>query len=107
MKKCKAFYIGEKGQMLSKHVHGHRSICMVVNSDLLVPIHTQSHQLPFQAFCSVLVIHKLPEAIPNHVHRQYEMAYHLSLKPTNSLESTFDSPKPGLIYPITTLTKIF
>ena len=44
-KKCEAFYIGETGQMLSKRVNGHRSTCMVANSDL--PIHTQSHQLPF------------------------------------------------------------
>ena len=61
-KKCKAFYIGATGQMLSKRVNRHRSTCMVVNSDLPVPIHTQSHQLPFQECWSVHIIHKLPNA---------------------------------------------
>ena len=63
-KKCNAFYIGEMGHMFSKHVNGHRSTCMIMNSDLLVPIHTQSHQLPFQECWSVLVIHKLPDTTP-------------------------------------------
>ena len=30
-KKCEAFYIGETGQILSKCVNGHRSICTVAN----------------------------------------------------------------------------
>ena len=45
----KAFYVEETGQMVSKHINGHRSTCTVVNSDLPVPIYTQSHQLPFYA----------------------------------------------------------
>ena len=68
------------GQMLSKCVNGHRSTGTVVNSDLPVPIHTQSLQLPFQECWSIRVIHKLPEATPNHIRRQYKMAYQLVLK---------------------------
>ena len=79
-KKCNAFYIGETGQMLSKHVNGHRSTCKVMNSDLPVPIHTQSHQLPFQEYWSVRVIHKLPDGTPDHVCRQFEMVYQLVLQ---------------------------
>ena len=79
-KKCKAFYIGETGQMLFKRVNGHRSPCTVVNSDLPVPIHTQSHQLPFQECWPVRVIHKLPDPTPDHIRRQYETAFQLVLK---------------------------
>ena len=71
---------GETGQILSKRVNGHRSTCTVTNSDLPVPIHTQSHQLPFQECWSVRVIHKLPDTTPNHVRRQHERAYQLVLK---------------------------
>ena len=78
--KCKAFYIGETGQMLSKRVNRQHSTCTVMNSDLQVPIHTQSHQLPFQECWSVRVIHKLPDATPDQVHLQYETAYQLVLK---------------------------
>ena len=63
-KKWNAFYIEKKDQIFSKSVNGHCSICTVVNSDLLVPIHTQSHQLPFQECWSVHIIHKLPDATP-------------------------------------------
>ena len=79
-KKCKAFYIGETGQMLSNRVNGHCCTCTFVNSDLPVPIHTQSHQLPFQECWSVRVIHKLPDTTPNHVRHQHETAYQLVLK---------------------------
>ena len=48
--------------MLLKHVNGHWSTCMVVNSDLPVLIHTQSRQLPFQECWSIRIIHKLPDA---------------------------------------------
>jgi len=76
-KKCKTFYIGETGQILSKHVNGHHSTFTVMKSNLPVPIHTQSLQLPFQECWSVRVIHKHPDAIPDH---QYETAYQLVLK---------------------------
>ena len=66
--------------MLSKCVNGHCSTCTVANSDLPVPIHTQSHQLPFQECLSVRVIHKLPDTTPDHVCRQHETAYQLVLK---------------------------
>ena len=79
-KKCKAFYIGETGQMLSKRVNGHRSTCTVANSDLPVPIHTQSHQLPFQECWSVRVMHKLPDTTLDHFRCQHETAYQLVLK---------------------------
>ena len=64
--------------MLSKRVNGHRSTCMVMNSYLLVPIHTQSHQLPLQERWSIRVIHKLLDATTDHVGRQYETAYQLT-----------------------------
>ena len=55
----------------------HRSTCMVINSDLPVPIHTQSHQLPFQEWWSVHVIYKLLDTTPDHVCRQFETVYQL------------------------------
>ena len=79
-KKCEAFYIVETGQMLSKRVNGHFSTYTVTNSDLPVPIHTQSPQIPFQECWSVRVIHKLRDTTPDHVHCQHEMAYQLILK---------------------------
>ena len=54
-----------------------QSTCLVVNSDLPVPIHNQSHQLPFQECWSVRIIHKFPKAIPDHVFCQFETAYQL------------------------------
>jgi hypothetical protein len=45
-KKCSAFYIGETGQMLFKSVNGDRSACMVVNSNLVVPIPDQILSAP-------------------------------------------------------------
>ena len=40
----------------------HWSTDMVVTYDLMVFIHTQSHQFPFQECWSVRIIHKLPDA---------------------------------------------
>ena len=37
-----AFYIGETGQMHSKHMNGHWSTCTIVNSDISVLIYTKS-----------------------------------------------------------------
>ena len=45
-----------------------------------VKYHTQSHQLPFHECWSVCVIHKLPDATPNQLCRQYETANQLVLK---------------------------
>ena len=83
---------GETGQMLSKRVNGHRSTCKVANSDLPVPIQTQSHQLPFQECWLISVIHKLPDDTPDHVCCQFEMAYQLAPTPPISLLiSKFDN----------------
>ena len=49
--------------------------CTVTNSDLPVPIHTQSHQLPFQECWSIRIIHKLPDTTRDHIRRQHETAY--------------------------------
>ena len=68
------------GQMFSKPVNGHRFTCTVVNFDLPVPIHTQTHQLPFQECWSVRVIYELLDAIPDHVRGKFEMVYQLVLK---------------------------
>ena len=72
--KSNAFNIGETVQMLSKHMNGHRSICTIVNSDLLV-LHTKSHRLPFQECWSISTIYKLPDTTPNHVCHQLETTY--------------------------------
>ena len=63
-KKCNDFSIGKTGQMISKWINGHRSTCTVMGSDLPVPIHTQSHQLPSQECWSVRVIQKTPWCHP-------------------------------------------
>ena len=53
---------------------------VMVNPDLLVAIHTQSHQTPFQECWSVSVIHKLPDSTSDHIHCQFETAYQLVLQ---------------------------
>ena len=77
--------------MLLKRVQGHRSTCTVVNSDLPVSIHTQSHQLPFQECWSIHVIHKLLGATQTMSAANLKRHIYLYLNPTNSLVSTFDS----------------
>ena len=73
-KKSNAFYIGETGQSLLKHINVHQSTSIVVNSYLPVPNHTQSHQFPVQECWSVWIIHKLPDATLDWVYRQFKMA---------------------------------
>jgi hypothetical protein len=51
-----------------------------MNFDLPVSIHTQLYQLPFQEFWSVQLIYKLPDATPDHVCHQFEMAYQFVLQ---------------------------
>ena len=86
--------------MLSKCINGHWSTCMVVNSDLLVPIYTQSHQLPFQEWPSVHVIHKLSDANPIMSATNLKQHINLYLNLANLPVSTFDSltwpPPPKL-----------
>ena len=41
---------------------------------------SQSHQIPFQDCWSVSIIHKLPDTTPDHIHRQFEIAYQLLLQ---------------------------
>ena len=38
--------------------------CTILNSDLPVTIHIESHQLPFQKCWSICIINKLPDATP-------------------------------------------
>ena len=53
---------------------------MVVISDLPLSMHTKSHQPPFQECLSIHIIHKLPDATPEHVFCQFEIAYQLILQ---------------------------
>ena len=85
-KKCNIFYIGEMGQMLLKRVSGHQSTSMVIN--LPVPIHTQSHQLPFQECWSVSVIHKLLDATPTISATNLKQHVNLYFKPDSLTVST-------------------
>ena len=55
-------YCGD--EMLSIHAVS----ATVLNPDLPVAIHTQSHHIPFQDCWSVSVIHKLPDSTPDHIH---------------------------------------
>ena len=48
-----------------------------MKQNLPVAINTQSHQIPFQEYWSVSVIHKLPDFTPDHIHRQFETANQL------------------------------
>ena len=61
---CNAFYIGETRHSLSDRMYGHRFITTLLNPDLLVAIHTQSHQIPFQECWSVSVIHRNYQTSP-------------------------------------------
>ena len=60
-------------------MNGHWFTTMVSNPDLPVAIHTQSHQIPFQEYWSVCVIHKLSDSTPDHICR-FETAYQLVLQ---------------------------
>ena len=77
---CNAFYIGETCRFLSDRMNGHRFTRTVSNPDLPVAIHTKSSQIPFQECWSVSVIHKLPDSTPDHIRRQFEIAYQLILQ---------------------------
>ena len=79
---CKAFYIGETCRSLSLSLTAWMDTVspLVLNPDLLVAIHTQSHQIPFQDCWSVSVIHKLPDSTPDHIRCQFEIAYQLVLQ---------------------------
>ena len=77
---CNAFYIGETRRSLSDYMNGHRFTTTVSNSDLPVAIHTQFHQIPFQDCWSFSILHKLPDSIPDHIRRQFEIAYQLVLQ---------------------------
>ena len=72
-----AFYIGETRSFLSDRTNGHRFPITVLNPDLPVAIHTQSHQISFQECLSVSVIHKLPNSTADHICCQFESTYQL------------------------------
>ena len=74
------FYIGETCCSLSDRMNGHRFTTTVLNPDLPVAIHTQSHHIPFQECWSVSIIHKLPDSTPDHIRHQFEIAYQLVLQ---------------------------
>ena len=52
----------------------------VIQKRQLVAIHTQAHQIPFQDCWSLSIIHKLPDSTPDHICRQFEIAYQLVLQ---------------------------
>ena len=79
-KECSALYIGEIHRSHSNHMNGHCFITTVSNPDLPIAIHTKSHQISFQHCWSVSVIHKLPDSTPDHICRQFEIAYQLVLQ---------------------------
>ena len=61
------FYIGETRRSLSDCMNGHSFTTTVSNSDLLVAIHTQSHQIPFQDCCSVIICLASCENVPTKI----------------------------------------
>ena len=77
---CNAFYIGETRHSLSDRMNGCQFTTTVSNPDLPVAIYTKSHQIPFQKCWSVSIIHKLPDSTPDHIRRQFEIAYQLVLQ---------------------------
>ena len=86
--------------MLSKRINGQWSTCTVVNSNLPVPIHTQSHQLPFQECWSILVIHKLPDAIPTMSTANLKQHTNLYFNPDSlpvSTSGNLTRPSPPLL----------
>ena len=56
--------VPDRFQQLLKRIHGHRSTCTVVNSDLPLPIPIKSHQLSFQECWFLCIIHKHSDATP-------------------------------------------
>ena len=71
------------------HLHGHE----------LWPTDTHAYPIPPAPFPGMLVrrvIYKLPDATPNHVRRQYEMAYQLVLKSCQFPSESLTWPPPPL-----------
>ena len=62
------------------HMNGQCFTTTASNSELPVTIYTQSHQIPFQEYWSVSVIHKLPNSTPDHIRHQFETTYQLILQ---------------------------
>ena len=69
-------------------VNGHRSMWTLVNSDLPIPIHTQSHRFPFNECWSIRVIYKLQDATPNYVPSNLKRHINLYFNPYSLLVST-------------------
>jgi len=68
------FTLENQGQSLLRHTNKHQSTSIVVNSYLPLPIHTQSHQFPFQECRSVCILYKLPDATLDCVNCQFKTA---------------------------------
>ena len=92
---CNAFYKGETCCSLSDRMNGHCFTTTVSNPYLPVAIHTQSHQIPFQDCWYVSIIHKLPDSTPDHIRRQFEIAYQLVLQ---SRHTHLLTPSPSYTY---------
>ena len=81
---CDSFYMGETKNSLSTRMNGHRSSSNSPDDlPLPVPIHTRSHQLPFNSCWNVRVLHNLPPT--NHITCCHlELAYQFILSSRHS-----------------------
>ena len=79
-------------------MNGHWFTTMISNPDLLIAIHTQSHQIPFQECWSVSVIQKLPDSTPHLICRQFETPYQLVLQSRHIPRLNIHYPPPPPIF---------
>ena len=81
---------------LSDHMNGHCFTTTVSNPDLPVAIHTQSHQIPFQEYWSVSVIHKLPESTLTTFAANLKQHTNSSFNHITRSDSTSVNPSPSI-----------
>ena len=82
---CNAFLHWTNHCSLTDCMNGHFFTAIVSNPGLLVAVHTQSHQIPFQDCWSIIIIHKPPYSTPDHICCQFEIAYQLVLQSHRTL----------------------
>ena len=97
LQKCQMFFFKKKHETWLRYIF---YTCTVMKSDLPVPNHTQSHQLPFQECWSICVIHKLPDTTPTTSATNMKRCINWFWNPANSQVSTSDNltgPPPPLL----------
>ena len=93
--KSSIFYWRETGQMLLMRLNGHWSIRATSNSELPVPTHSKSNQIPFQESWSTCATQNPGNQTWLHP-LQYETTYQLSSKQSFDINIFYNIPPDSL-----------